>query len=126
DVQSEQDLAWDGERYIPGMSTEIELEHMHRYVVARKLAAGLRVLDIACGEGYGSYALSSLAASVIGVDISEEAIRHAQTQYLHRTSNLEFKVGSAADIPLANASVDLVVSFETIEHHDQHEAMIRE
>ncbi|MEQ5841382.1 glycoside hydrolase family 99-like domain-containing protein [Paraburkholderia acidicola] len=125
-AKSAQDLAWDGERYIPGMSTEIELEHMHRYVVARKLAVGLRVLDIACGEGYGSYALSRLATSVVGVDISEEAVQHAQTEYQHRAPNLEFKVGSAADIPLADASVDLVVSFETIEHHDQHEAMIRE
>ncbi|REG61255.1 glycosyl transferase family 1 [Paraburkholderia sp. BL6669N2] len=125
-AQPEQDLAWDGERYIPGMSTEIELEHMHRYMVARKLAVGMRVLDIACGEGYGSYALSSLAASVVGVDISEEAVRHAQAHYRHQALNLEFRVGSAAAIPLEDASVDLVVSFETIEHHDQHEAMIRE
>nr|AFU10507.1 glycosyltransferase [Burkholderia thailandensis] len=120
------DLAWDGERYIPGMSAQIEVEHMHRYLVARKLAAGLRVLDIACGEGYGSFALSQTAASVVGVDISEEAVRHAVAAYGQRADNLEFVVGSAADIPLGDASVDLVVSFETIEHHDRHEAMIRE
>ncbi|KVE35394.1 glycoside hydrolase family 99-like domain-containing protein [Burkholderia sp. TSV86] len=120
------DLAWDGERYIPGMSAQIEVEHMHRYLVARKLAAGRRVLDIACGEGYGSFALSQTAASVVGVDISEETVRHAAATYGHRAGNLEFIVGSAADIPLGDASVDLVVSFETIEHHDQHEAMIRE
>ncbi|MGY4726216.1 glycoside hydrolase family 99-like domain-containing protein [Burkholderia pyrrocinia] len=120
------DLVWDGERYIPGMSAQIEVEHMHRYLVARNLAAGLRVLDIACGEGYGSFALSRTAASVVGVDISDEAIRHAQSTYGHRTDNLAFVVGSAADIPLADASVDMVVSFETIEHHDQHEAMMRE
>jgi glycosyltransferase involved in cell wall biosynthesis/SAM-dependent methyltransferase len=120
------DLVWDGERYIPGMAAQIEVEHMHRYLVARKLAAGLRVLDIACGEGYGSFALAQTAASVVGVDISEEAIRHAQAAYGHKASNVEFVVGSAADIPMADASVDMVVSFETIEHHDQHEAMMRE
>jgi O-antigen biosynthesis protein len=120
------DLAWDGERYIPGMSTEIELEHMHRYVVARKLAAGKRVLDIACGEGYGSFELAQTAGSVIGVDISEEAVEHAKQNYERDGLPLEFKVGSAAQIPLDDASVDLVVSFETIEHHDQHEAMIAE
>ncbi|SOE80818.1 Glycosyl transferase family 2 [Caballeronia arationis] len=120
------DLAWDGERYIPGMSTEIELEHMHRYVVARKLAAGKRVLDIACGEGYGSYALALSASSVVGVDISEDAVQHATKTYTREGLPLEFKVGSAAAIPLPDASVDLVVSFETIEHHDQHEAMIAE
>ncbi|MCO1360003.1 glycoside hydrolase family 99-like domain-containing protein [Burkholderia multivorans] len=120
------DLIWDGERYIPGMSAQIEVEHMHRYLIARKLAAGLHVLDIACGEGYGSYALSRTAASVVGVDISDDAIRHAQSAYGDKANNLTFVVGSAADIPLADASVDLVVSFETIEHHDQHEAMMRE
>ncbi|BCQ24034.1 glycosyltransferase [Caballeronia sp. NK8] len=121
-----EDLAWDGERYIPGMSTEIELEHMHRYVVARKLAAGKRVLDIACGEGYGSFALAHAASSVIGVDISEDAIHHATKAYSQNGLPLEFKIGSAAEIPLPDASVDLVVSFETIEHHDQHEEMIAE
>lgn len=120
------DLVWDGERYIPGMSAQIEVEHMHRYLVARKLAKGLRVLDIACGEGYGSFALAREAATVVGVDISEDAIRHAREEYGQRAANLEFVVGSAANIPLGDASVDLVVSFETIEHHDQHEAMIRE
>ncbi|WP_418230138.1 glycoside hydrolase family 99-like domain-containing protein [Burkholderia mayonis] len=120
------DLVWDGERYIPGMSAQIEVEHMHRYLVARKLAKGLRVLDIACGEGYGSFALAREAATVVGVDISEDAIRHAQAEYGQRAANLEYVVGSAANIPLGDASVDLVVSFETIEHHDQHEAMIRE
>ena len=126
DNRSLDDLAWDGERYIPGMSTEIELEHMHRYVLARKLAVGRRVLDIACGEGYGSFALADVAATVIGVDISEDAVRHARSVYDGQALNIEFKVGSAADIPLPDASVDLVVSFETIEHHDQHEAMISE
>ncbi|RQS10046.1 glycosyltransferase [Burkholderia sp. Bp8998] len=120
------DLVWDGERYIPGMSAQIEVEHMHRYLVARKLASGLRVLDIACGEGYGSFALSRTAASVVGVDISGDAIHHAQSAYGRAADNLAFVVGSAADIPLADASVDMVVSFETIEHHDQHEAMMRE
>ncbi|WP_244099308.1 glycoside hydrolase family 99-like domain-containing protein [Burkholderia gladioli] len=128
EIMSEQtdDLTWDGERYIPGMSAHIEVEHMHRYLVARRLCAGKRVLDIACGEGYGSYALSRAAALVTGVDISEEAVQHARAAYGHRADNLDFVVGSAADIPLDDASFDIVVSFETIEHHDQHEAMIRE
>ncbi|SDJ05690.1 Lipopolysaccharide biosynthesis protein [Paraburkholderia steynii] len=124
--QGGEDLAWDGERFIPGMSTEIELEHVHRYVLAAKLATGRRVLDIACGEGYGSYALSGAASSVVGVDISEDAVRHARAEYCNRAVNLRFEVGSAASIPLEDASVDVVVSFETIEHHDQHEEMMRE
>lgn len=120
------DLTWDGERYIPGMSAHIEVEHMHRYLVAARLCQGARVLDIACGEGYGSFALSRTAASVIGVDISDEAVQHARAAYSDRADNLQFVAGSAAAIPLGDASVDMVVSFETIEHHDQHEAMVRE
>lgn len=44
----------------------------------------------------------------------------------YRAENVEFRVGSCAAMPLDDASVDVVVSFETIEHHDQHEAMMRE
>ena len=113
-----------GERYSPEMRGEIEIEHVHRYAVALALAHGKWVVDIACGEGYGSSLLSQVAAQVIGVDIAEDAIAHARATYAH--ANLQFRVGSCASIPVADGSIDLVVSFETIEHHDQHEAMMQE
>jgi ubiquinone/menaquinone biosynthesis C-methylase UbiE len=106
------------------MKGEIEIEHVHRYAIEVELARGKRVLDIACGEGYGSSLLSRVAAQVIGVDIAEDAIAHARATYAH--ANLQFLLGSCASIPVADRSIDLVVSFETIEHHDQHEAMMRE
>ncbi|MFM0354489.1 glycosyltransferase [Paraburkholderia nemoris] len=117
-------MEYTGERFVPEQQGNIELEHLHRYLCAAELSAQKDVLDIASGEGYGSSILARLARSVIGVDISEEAVRHAQQKY--RDQNLEYRAGSAAQIPLADASVDLVVSFETIEHHDQHEAMMSE
>ncbi len=114
-----------GERYIPTMmQPEVAVEHWHRYLIASRFVAGKRVLDIACGEGYGSALLSQTAASVVGVDISADAVQHASEAY--RRDNLRFLVGSCAAIPLADASVDMVVSFETLEHHDQHEQMFRE
>ncbi len=113
-----------GERYLPERRGDIALEHRHRYLLACTYANGKDVLDIACGEGYGSSMLADVAKSVIGVDIAEEAIAHASTQYA--ASNLAFRQGNAAEIPLEDASVDLVVSFETIEHHDRHEDMLRE
>ncbi len=113
-----------GERFIPGLGGMIELEHRHRYLFARQVCAGKVVLDIACGEGYGSSMLAQAARSVIGVDIAEEAIAHARKHY--SAANLGFKVGDCAAIPVADASVDVVVSFETIEHHDQHEEMMGE
>lgn len=117
-------LTWTGERYLPELEGQIALEHLHRYAMARELAKDKHVLDIACGEGYGSAVLAEVANRVVGVDISEEVVEHARRKY--KRKNLEFKVGSCSKIPVRNASVDLVVSFETIEHHDQHEAMMSE
>ncbi|MDP3028250.1 MAG: methyltransferase domain-containing protein [Deltaproteobacteria bacterium] len=113
-----------GERYLPEMSGPIVLEHVHRYQLAQGLCDGKTVLDIASGEGYGSAMLASVAKSVIGVDISPEAVRHATEKYA--SNNLEFRTGSCDSIPVHDASVDVVVSFETIEHHDRHEEMFRE
>ncbi|MDR6450271.1 glycosyltransferase involved in cell wall biosynthesis/ubiquinone/menaquinone biosynthesis C-methylase UbiE/predicted nucleic acid-binding Zn-ribbon protein [Paraburkholderia terricola] len=108
------------------MSGEIEIEHCHRYFAAAELVAGLDVLDIASGEGYGSAHLALVAKAVIGVDISDAAVSFAQRNYASTRSNLRYVQGSCASIPVADASVDAVVSFETIEHHTQHEEMMRE
>ncbi|MBC3934216.1 glycosyltransferase [Undibacterium sp. CY7W] len=117
-------LKFTGERYVPEVNGNIELEHVHRYIQASTLVQGKIVLDIASGEGYGSALLADHAQQVYGVDISSEAIQHASARY-HK-GNLEYRVGSCAAIPLNDASVDMVVSFETIEHHDQHEEMMLE
>jgi SAM-dependent methyltransferase/glycosyltransferase involved in cell wall biosynthesis len=117
-------IKFDGERFVPYSSTDGELEHLHRYLLACKLVSGKSVLDIASGEGYGSKMLADYASSVAGVDISEEAISHAQSTY--SANNLTFKVGSCTDIPFERHRFDVVVSFETIEHHAQHEKMLLE
>ena len=117
-------LPWTGERYIPEIGGDIRLEHVHRYLIARELARGKRVLDIACGEGYGSAILAAVAAQVIGVDIAPDAVAHASSKYSQ--PNLEFSVGSCEAIPLQQHSVDVVVSFETLEHIGRHEDMMRE
>ncbi|QCP51832.1 glycosyltransferase [Trinickia violacea] len=98
---------------------------MHRYGWALAMAAGRDVLDIACGEGYGSALLATRARSVVGVDISESAVLHGREAY-KGTANLRFEVGSATAIPLDAASVDVVVSFETIEHLAEQEQMLAE
>ena len=121
----DQSLPWTGERYLPEVHGVIEIEHLHRYLLAKHLSQGMRVLDIACGEGYGSALLSQTAEMVIGVDISPEAVIHAQEKYKGNT-NLEYRIGSCSAIPLESNSVDLVVSFETIEHHAEHELMMAE
>jgi glycosyltransferase involved in cell wall biosynthesis/SAM-dependent methyltransferase len=117
-------LEWTGERYVPEISGNIRLEHLHRYLLARELCADRRVLDIACGEGYGSDLLARVATFVVGIDIVPDVARHARQRYGRPA--VTFAAGTCAAIPLADRSVDVVVSFETLEHHDQHDAMMRE
>jgi SAM-dependent methyltransferase len=118
-------LPFTGERFMPGLASEIGYEHWHRYVVARRFCKGKTVLDVACGESYGSNMLALVAARVTGVDISEHAIAHAAGQYGDR-ENLQFIQGDCQNLPLPDASVDVAVSLETIEHIEEQEAFVGE
>jgi len=109
---------------MPEVRGPIWYEHWHRYAAVAPLAAGKRVLDAACGEGYGSYLLAHDAAAVTGVDIAVDAIAHAALRYAQ--PNLRFAAGSVTQLPLPPASVDLIVSFETIEHLREQEQMLAE
>ncbi len=117
-------LAFTGERFLPEVRGLIWYEHWHRYAVVTPLAAGKRVLDAACGEGYGSHLLAQTAAAVTGVDLSSDAVEHATRRY--GRGNLQFVAASVTRLPLADASVDLVVSFETIEHLQEQQQMLAE
>lgn len=91
--------------------------HIARYSFAKELCAGRRVLDAACGEGYGSRLLANWGASeVVGVDISAEAIASAQQHF--SSENVRFIQNDAETLPrhFEPNSFDLIVSFETIEH----------
>jgi len=113
-----------GERLLPIGFDQIAIEHLHRYAFALEYIKDKEVVDIASGEGYGSHLLASRANNVIGIDKSDEAIGHAKAKY--KKNNLQYIQGSADKIPVDSNSIDVVVSFETIEHHDQHHEMMKE
>ncbi|MGB7416076.1 MAG: class I SAM-dependent methyltransferase, partial [Thermosynechococcaceae cyanobacterium] len=122
-TENGQDI-WKGERLETHIYNEVAVEHLHRYAITMELVKGKKVLDLASGEGYGSSLMAQVASHVTGVDISQEALDHARKKYLK--SNLLFLQGSADNIPVESNTIDIVVSFETIEHHDKHEEMLLE
>ncbi len=115
-------LPFTGERFTPECVREIWYEHWHRYLFAWRIAQGRRVLDAACGEGYGSALLARTAQSVLGLDIDATSIAHARERYTRE--NLSYDVGDATQLDVTPASFDLVVSFETLEHVEAQERMI--
>ncbi|MDR6846414.1 class I SAM-dependent methyltransferase [Flavobacterium granuli] len=115
---------WTGERLETFVFNRITIEHLHRYGIVLDYVKDKVVLDIACGEGYGSNILSEKAEFVYGVDIDINCIDRARQKY--KKNNLEFIEGNTSEIPLKDNSVDIIISFETIEHHDEHCEMMIE
>ncbi|MDB9526161.1 class I SAM-dependent methyltransferase [Oscillatoria sp. CS-180] len=120
-VRQALDLSWGmGERLMPDQigtdsaGQKVRDQHFQRYKTACRFVKNKKVLDIACGEGYGSHMLHLAgAASVKGVDVFEDAVRHARSKY--QTDGLEF-VHANAETFTCPERFDVVISFETIEH----------
>jgi ubiquinone/menaquinone biosynthesis C-methylase UbiE len=100
--------------------------HLARYEFAAKYALDRQIADIACGTGYGSALLGqpACASKVMGIDIDAEAVAYANRN--HSCERVSFVVASGDATPLADASVDLVVSFETIEHVPDDQRLLKE
>jgi len=117
-------LEFTGERFTPECVREIWYEHFHRYAFARELVGGLTVLDAACGEGYGTALLATAASFVTGVDLSELAVEHATARY--SSDRLKFLVSDCLELPFTDDEFDCVVSFETLEHLEDHQGLMTE
>ena len=82
------------------------------------------MLDAACGEGYGTALLATVAASATGVDVSPQAIEHAKARY--SSDSLEFRLADCLALPFEDDEFDCVVSFETLEHLENHDGLMTE
>jgi SAM-dependent methyltransferase len=98
--------------------------HLGRYRYAADLVAGQRVLDAACGTGYGTAILAQQAVSATGVDISADAVKYAAANY--GSDKTTFLQAPVERIPLPDGAFDCIVSFETIEHTLSPRAALRE
>src|ERR1700674_2623755 len=119
-LKREEELRFNGERFVPGAGVEITYHHWLRYFFARQLAQEKRVLDVASGEGYGASYLAGFATHVDAFDVSTEAVAHARALYADnprlsftRADIEEFFKDAKAE------SYDLVPAFEVIEHVDE-------
>ncbi len=114
-------LALTGERTLPDVPAENYWfrRHLIVYEWIAERVRGLRVIDMACGEGYGSDVLATSAASVIGVDANPEAYEHARLRY--RRPNLRFE---RALIDSFAAEADAVACLQTVEHLQDPDALL--
>jgi ubiquinone/menaquinone biosynthesis C-methylase UbiE len=125
-LAQENELADTGERMVPEFHAGklIYAEHLIRYTVAQEIVRGKVVLDVASGSGYGAALLSEKAAHVYGFDADASAVAYAQAHY--GSPKISFAVADAIALPLEDDSVDVVTTFETIEHIADFEAFMAE
>ncbi len=103
-----------GERTVPGLAEENYWFRRHEVVYRRlaDLCAGRDVLEAGCGEGYGADLLAGVARRVIAVDYDAAAVAHVRARY----PRVQVVAGNLVSLPLPDASVDVVVNFQVIEH----------
>lgn len=100
-------------------------DHVARYAFAASIIKKGNVLDIACGEGYGSAYLSEFSTHIRGVDVSVSAIKNAKSRYGNKYKNLAYTASDAL-LFLSNnkESFETIISFETIEHIKKYEEFL--
>lgn len=102
-----------GERQVAPDLSGVRRDHLSRYeFAAKRLPPNSRVVDVACGIGYGSSILADAGHTVLAIDNSEEAIAYGREHYSR--PNIEFLCADASSLSLGE--FDAAVCFETIEH----------
>ncbi len=126
DSVKDKNIKEEGERMVPAFhrGNLVYGEHVSRYESVRGLLEGKIVLDIASGSGYGTHLLSEKAKKIYGVEVDKDAVEYSKRNYGGK--NIEYLLGDAESIPLGDDSVDVVVTFETIEHIKDYKKFLNE
>lgn len=114
-----------GERILPGSVFNVTYyQSLAAYQFITQLSAGKAVLDVACGEGYGTAMLGKVAAKSVGIDQDKDSIVAAQLKYA--APNISFKLGSLFSLPaMPEGPFDIVCCLQTIEHVHDHDAFLK-
>jgi SAM-dependent methyltransferase len=94
----------------------LSLMHRKAYRFAAELAEDAMVLDLGCNHGYGSALLAPKAREVVGIDVSDQAIREAQSS--NWAPNLRFQTCDGRTMPFEDDTFDLITGFQIVEHID--------
>jgi SAM-dependent methyltransferase len=113
-----------GERTVPGLPAENYWYRRHEaaYRFALDFVRGRRVLEVGCGEGYGTAALAAVAESVLGLDYDAFTVAHAAAAY----PKVRFARGNLAALPTGTGSLDVVATLQVIEHVWNHHEFVGE
>jgi len=104
-----------GERILLEKETPLMIaRHFCAYKFAKDFVGNKTVLDIGCGEGYGSDFLADSTKDVLGLDYDKEVIDYAKSKY--NKKNLQFLVLDIKDLISLNKKFDVICSFQNIEH----------
>jgi ubiquinone/menaquinone biosynthesis C-methylase UbiE len=123
-LQSEEHEIIDPNFYASREEYVIHLMHLSDYKRAQFLVKNKNVLDLGCNSGYGTNLLAEECKSIIGVDVSPEAIKTADLKY--NKPNLEFQLVDGINLPFEDNSFDVIISFQVIEHLVDYDTYFKE
>lgn len=121
-------LRFTGERIVPDdMTSDVEnyQRHLARYTLALQFCTNRDVLDAACGTGYGSMLISTVARTVVSIDVSDKAVAYGKSHYPSNIyPNITWRVENLDSYAPELDAYGCIVSYETVEHLDDPKAFL--